>query len=388
MSLRRAIVEADVSVLNVTEFCRDHGVSTWFFYDLRRRYRLVGEAALEPGSRAPCRVANRTPGHVEDAIVRVRKELADLGLDNGPGSIWDRLGAGVDGPLPSEATIWRVLARRGFIVAQPNKAPKRQARRFQSERANERWQIDATHWPLADGTEVDIIDIIDDCTRVVVASLATVSCTTDTAFDAMVIAAAKWGWPEGILTDNGAPFRGRPGHANTGGLAAAVEALGIRTSHSRPYHPQTCGKVERFHQTLKRGLAAQDPAHTIEELQAQLDCFVELYNTRRPHRSLGRRTPAQVWNTTPRSGPADRPLATPTTIHHSKVSGGSVWAGYRRISVGATHNDHQATIVTTGLACHVFTNGRLIRALTIDPTRQNQPLNPRPHTVSDVPRHP
>ena len=375
MSLRRLIVEADVLGLNVSEFCRQHGVSTWFFYDLRRRHARQGDAVLEPQSRAPHLVANHTSAEVEDVVVRLRKDLVDAGLDAGPGSIWDRLHDELDPPVPSEATVWRILKRWGLITPQPAKAPRRAARRFVAERANERWQIDSTHASLADGAPVEIINVVDDCSRVNVDSRAVPTCTTANAFEAICRGAARWGWPEGVLSDNGSPFRGLPGDDHPGGLAATLAALGITTSRSRPYHPQTCGKVERFHQTQQRWLAAQPPAETIAELQTQLDWFRQLYNTARSHRALGRRTPAEVWHTTPRSGPAGRPLDTPTQIHHSTVSGGSVWAGRRyRISIGAAHQHKRATLITTGLACHVFIDGRLVRHLTINPTRQNQPL--------------
>src|SRR3712207_74736 len=122
MSLRRAIVEADTSTLNVTAFCSTHGISTWFFWDLRRRFRCEGDAVLEPKSRAPRRVLNKTPVSVEDAIVAKRKALADAGLDAGAATIaWHlRTMAG----LPSESTIWRILKQRGFITPQPAKAPR------------------------------------------------------------------------------------------------------------------------------------------------------------------------------------------------------------------------------------------------------------------------
>jgi transposase InsO family protein len=379
MSVRRLIVEADPTVLNVAEFCRDHGVSRWFFYDLRRRHRRDGDRALELGSRAAHRVANRTRSDVEDIVARLRKELIDAGLDAGPASIWDRLCALPELAAPSEATVWRILKRRGLITPEPAKAPRRSLQRFVAERANERWQIDATHWTLGEGTEVEIINVIDDCTRVAIASLAVPSCTTSHAFDAITAGAQRWGWPEGVLSDNGAAFQGRPGHDHAGGLAATLAALGIRAGRSRPYHPQTCGKVERFHQTQHRYLAAQPPPDTISELQAQLDTFTDIYNTARPHRALGRRTPAAVWNATSRSGPADRPLDTPTRIYHATTNRGSVWAGRSyRISIGSAHDHQPATIVITGLACHVFINGRLVRHHTIDPTRTNQPLRPRP----------
>src|SRR3970040_2412854 len=91
MSVRRLIVEVELDGLNVTEFCRQHGISTWFFYQLRRRYAAEGEAGLEPRSRAPKTVANRTPVWVEDLIVDLRKELNDSGLDAGAATIWSHL---------------------------------------------------------------------------------------------------------------------------------------------------------------------------------------------------------------------------------------------------------------------------------------------------------
>src|SRR5437763_3650608 len=165
-SLRRLIVEVRVEDLNVRAFCAEHQVSTWFFYDLRRRFARGGWAAIEPRGRAPHRVANRTPDAVEDRIVEFRKELTGLGFDAGPATIAYYLEAAKVVPLPSEATIWRVLTRRGFVVANPSKAPPRQWRRFTAGRGNEWWQYDDTGWQLADDTEVKIINALDDCSRV------------------------------------------------------------------------------------------------------------------------------------------------------------------------------------------------------------------------------
>jgi transposase InsO family protein len=373
MSLRRAIVEASLDGLNVRAFCRTHGISTWFFYDLRRRHRIEGEAALEPRSRAPKRVANRTCAAVEDAIVSVRKELANVGLDCGPATIRYHLGGRLDGPMvPSEATIWRVLTRAGCITPQPEKTPRHAYRSFTAERANQCWQLDDTGWELADGTPVRIIDVLDDHSRTAPAQKAVQSCTTGEAFDTLAMGAHTWGWPERLLTDNARAFR----H----GLADALAALGIAIGHSRPYHPQTCGKVERFHQTVKRFLAAQPPAATLAELQTQLDTFRDLYNHHRPHRALGRRIPADVWTASPKSGPATHPLTTPTVIHRGVVSpNGLVFAGNNRLVMTHTHHaGAPATVVVTGLACHVFVDGRLVRQLTLDPTRRIQPLGVRP----------
>jgi transposase InsO family protein len=373
LSIRRTIVEIDPRSINVKQFCQAHGVSTWFFWDLRRRHAALGDVVLEALSRAPKRVANRTSAEVEEAIVAMRKSLDDLGADSGPASIRYYLTATVGEQTPSEATIWRVLTRRGFITPEPKKAPKHAHRSFVAERANECWQIDATHWPLADTSVVEVINVLDDCSRVAVASLAVTTCTMANSFEAMCLGAQRWGWPERVLSDNGRAFRG--GGDQPGGLAAAVAALGIATGHSRPYHPQTCGKVERFHQTMKKWLAAADPPASLVELQALLDAFVEFYNHRRPHRAIGRQTPASVWATTPRSGPASAPLGAPTEVYTGRVYQGRLWVGERyAISLGSAHNDSTATAVITGVAAHVFIAGRLVRQLTLDPTRRSQPL--------------
>jgi len=382
VTIRRAILECDPSTFNVTQFCKDHGVSTWFFWDLRRRHRN-GEAVWEPKSRAARTVANKTPVGAEDAIVAERKRLSDAGLDDGPASIAFHLG-GLAG-LPSEATIWRILKARGFIVDDPSKRPKRAHRSFTAERANECWQLDDTTWQLADGSDVKILNVIDDHSRLLVASRAMPTCTGAATLAVLAAAAAILGWPARFLSDNARAFR----HV----LADALRHIGVRAGHSRPYHPQTCGKVERFHQTLKRWLAKQPPAATIDELQTQLDLFTLIYNHQRPHRAIGRRYPADVWSQAPKSGPADHPIGTPTQTWHATVTGGRVTAGHHyRISVGAAYERLPATIVLTGDTCHVFAAGRHIRRLTIKPDQRNQPLHTRPGhpttlTERKAPRH-
>jgi transposase InsO family protein len=380
MSLRRAIIEADPASLNVTEFCRAHGVSTWFFYDLRRRYALEGDVVFEPKSRAPHHPAGRTPLVVEEAIVRCRKELGDAGWDCGPASIAYALRDLVG--VPSESTIWRILTQRGLIIATPSKAPHR-GRSWTAERANECWALDDWTWTLADDTDVQILDVLDDHSRYAVACTAMPTCTGAASFAALADAASSLGWPARFWSDNARAF--------TTTLAAAVAALGVAASHTRPYSPPSNGKVERFHQTEQQWLAKQPRAATITELQAQLDLFRLHYNTRRPHRALGRRIPADVWTAAPKSGPANRALTTPTATHHSTVHAGGVYAGRYKIAVGAAHNGHPALTVITGTTAHVFINGHLIRHLTINPTRRSQPIHPHPDrpttTVREDPRH-
>lgn len=384
MAIRRLIVEIDPATINVAEFCRQHGVSTWFFWDLRRRHRLGGDAAIEPRSRAPKRVANKTPVEVEDAVVETRKALLDEGLDAGPSSIVEVLRS--EGRrAPSESTIWRILSARGFVTPAPSKAPRTAGAKFHTAtHANDCWQLDDTTWPLADGTDAKVFNVVDDHSRLLVASVAMTACTGAAALDALADAAAVIGWPRRFLSDNALAFR----HT----VAAALAELGVAASHTRPSRPQSNGKVERFHQTLKKRLAAQQAATTIAELQNELDRFALIYNHQRPHRSLGRRTPARAWTDAPKSGPADRSLTHGTSLYRGTVHGGTFPAGRNRvISVGAAHNGATALAVITGANCHVFIDGRLIRQLEINPTRRLQALHPRPGrppTVSDVPRHP
>jgi transposase InsO family protein len=373
MSVRRLVVEVDLDGLNVSRFCREHGISTWFFYQLRKRFAVEGEAALQPRPPIAKTVPNRTPGWVEDLIIDLRKELDGAGLDAGPATIRfhlsDRLGAGT--APPSEATIWRILTRRGFVVPTPDKAPKHAHRTFAAERANECWQIDDITWQLANRDGVKIITLIDDCTRLCPGLAAVETVNGDSAFEAFSEAAVRWGWPAWFLSDNAATYR----HT----LAAAVGELGVDHRHGRPNHPQTQGKVERFHQTLQKWLAVQPPAPNLSDLQTQLDQFTQIYNHSRPHRAIQRRTPASVFAATPKAGPANRPLGTPTSIHRVTVTGGTCHINKRlSITVGAIHNGRQATVIITGPACHVFIGGRLTRHLTLDPTRRYQPLYPRP----------
>jgi transposase InsO family protein len=358
-------------------------VSTWFFWDLRRRHDREGDVVLEPKSRAAHTVANKTPVSVEDAIVAERKRLSDSGLDAGPASSAFYLADLPD--LPSEATIWRILKARGFIVDDPSKRPKRANLSFSAERANECWQLDDTPWQLADGGHVKILNVIDDHSRLLVASSAMTTCTGAATLAVLAAAAAILGWPARFLSDNAKAFRDV--------LAGALRHLGIGAGHSRPYHPQTCGKVERFHQTLKKWLAKQPRAVTLDELQAQLDRFRTIYNHQRPHRAIGRRFPADVWNQAPKSGPADHPIGTPTQTWQATVTGGRVSAGkHYRISVGAAYERLPSTIVLTGTTCHVFAAGRHIRRLTLHPDQRDQPLHTRPGhpttiTERKAPRH-
>ncbi len=369
VSVKRTIVSIDAGSVNVSEFCESHGISRWLFYDLRRRYRVEGDAALEPKSKAPKTVANKTPATVEDLIVELRKELMDQGWDAGPGSIRDRLcGQLSAGEVPSESTIWRILTARGFITPEPKKRPRRSAHRFERTRANELWQIDGTNRALAGGETIKIINVIDDASRVAVASRVHPEETLAAVWETLSHGASTWGLPEQVISDNAAGFIAAEG---------SLAQLGVAMTHSRPGHPQTCGKVERFHQTLHTWLDAQPPSATITELQHQLDTFTSAYNTDRPHRSIGRTTPQNRWNQLPKSGPANTPITTRSRVHTATADRqGRVTAGQQiRITLGTRHAHQQATTIINNTTAHTFIDGQHIRTTAITPNRNDYPLS-------------
>jgi transposase InsO family protein len=386
MSLAELVVTAvRLEGRTKAEVARDYAVSPRWVYELCRRFDAGGEAGLEPRSRRPRSSPQRTPGAIEDEIVSVRKHLSDLGVDAGAHTIEVHLRRRHPNErLPSTATIWRILVRRGFVTPQPQKRPRSSWIRFEAEMPNGRWQADITHWRLGDGAEVEILNQIDDHSRLLVGSDARVVFKAADVVESFHGAAASYGLPASLLTDNGAVFTAAP----RGGrclLELECDRAGIRHVNSRPYHPQTCGKVERFHQTLKRFLAKQDPAGSVAELQDQLDTFRTYYNEVRPHRAISRRTPAEAF--------AARPRATPNGIRgeaspHVRVRRDMVDIAGRitlrhdsrlhHVGLGRRFTGLRVIALVDELRVRVITeDGELIRELILDPSRDYQPhVNP------------
>lgn len=382
MSLARLVVTAvRVEGRTKAEVARDYGVSHRWIYELCRRYDAQGDTGLEPRSRRPRASPSRTPEELGDEIVELRKELTDRGLDAGAHTIAFHLAKRL-GTAPSVATIWRILSRRGFVTPQPKKRPRNSFIRFCAEMPNERWQADITHWALADGEEVEILNAIDDHSRFLVASDARRVFKAADVVAAFHEGAAAHGLPASLLTDNGAVFTAAP---RGGRCAIELEtaALGIRYVHSSPYHPQTCGKVERFHQTLKRYLAKQEPARDIAELQLKLDTFRAYYNEVRPHRAIGRRTPAEAFDARPKAAPSLPPLKVPThhRVRRDKVDITGVItlrhnSRLHHIGLGRRLTGTRVLALIDGLRIRVLSeDGELLRELILDPTRDYQPMN-------------
>ncbi len=380
MDLARYVVDAVVlEGGSYRDVARAHGVSKSWVGKLVGRFREGGYGAIEARSRAPKRIPHRTPPELEDEIVGLRKDLSDQGLDAGAQTIYyhlSQLGKGV----PSVSTIWRVLRRRGFVVPQPHKRPRSSWVRFEAQLPNECWQSDVTHWHLADGTRTEIVNFIDDHSRLAVASRALRLASAPKVLEVFREAGTRWGFPAALLTDNGCVYttwhRGGPNVMQT-----ELLGLGIDYRHSRPYHPQTCGKVERFHQTMKSYLAKQPDAASIGELQTQVDRFVAYYNERRPHRATGRITPRAAFEARDKarpSGPSIR-VGAGVRVRRDRIDkNGKVTLRHRtrlhHIGVGHAHKGKRVTLLVDGLDVRVLSeDGELLRHLTLDPTRDYQP---------------
>jgi len=380
MDLARYVVDAVVlEGRSYREVARAHGVSKSWVAKLVGRFREEGYGAIEPRSRAPKRIPHRTPDELEDEIVALRKELVDLGLDAGAQTIHYHLGRRRD-EVPSVSTIWRVLRRRGFVTPQPHKRPRSSWVRFEARLPNECWQSDVTHWRLAGGTEVEIVNVIDDHSRLAVGARVLPVATAAKALEVFREAGARWGFPAALLTDNGCVYttwhRGGPNVMQT-----ELLALGIDYRHSRPYHPQTCGKVERFHQTMKAFLAKQPQAHSIVQLQAQVDRFVTYYNEVRPHRARGRMTPRAAYEALDKArphGPRIR-IGAGVRVRRDRIDrNGKVTLRHRtrlhHIGIGRAHVGRRVIMLIDWLNVRVISeDGEMLRHLALDPTRDYQP---------------
>jgi len=380
MDLARYVVDAVVvEGRSYREVARAHGVSKSWVGKLVGRFRAGGYPAIEPRSRAAKRIPHRTPDALEDEIVALRKELAELGLDAGAATIHYHLGTRHEA-VPSVSTIWRVLRRRGFVTPQPHKRPRSSWIRFEAQLPNECWQSDVTHWRLGDGTEVEIVNFIDDHSRLAVAARVLGTATAPQVLRVFRAAGERWGLPAALLTDNGCVYttwhRGGPNVMQT-----ELLALGIEFRHSRPYHPQTCGKVERFHQTMKAFLAKQPKVGSIAELQAQVDRFVAYYNEVRPHRARERRPPRVAFEARDKarpSGPMIR-VGAGVRVRRDRIDkNGKVTLRHRtrlhHIGVGHAHKGKRVIMLVDGLNVRVVSqDGELLRQLTLDPTRDYQP---------------
>jgi len=361
------------------QVARDYGLSEAWVSRLVARYRAEGDAAFEPRSRRPTTRPDATPTATVELVLALRRQLTRDGLDAGADTIGWHLQHRHKITL-SRATIYRIIRRANLITPEPKKKPRASYIRFQAEQPNETWQADFTHHRLADGTDIEILTWLDDHSRYALSVTAHRPVTGPAVVKTFRAAIAKHGIPFSTLTDNGLVFTTRfanGGRTSHNGLENELVKHRVRQKNSRPNHPTTCGKVERFQDTMKRWLRAQPAAATIAELQAQLDAFVEIYNHHRPHRSLPHHaTPATVYATRPKASPTSHAPDTEHRVRTDRVSAGAVTlridGHLHHIGLGRTLEGTRIILLIDGYNVRVIhaTTGEIIRTLTINPERR------------------
>jgi transposase InsO family protein len=334
---------------------------------------------------------------VVDLIVELRGKLTATGLDAGPDTIGWHL-QHHHGVVVSRATVARYLTKAGLVVPAPQKRPKSSYVRFAAAMPNECWQADFTHYRLTrpdgrPGSDSEILSWLDDCSRYALRVTAHVRITGPIVLAEFGEAVATHGIPAFTLTDNGVVFTTRLSGGSLHGTAGRnsfeheLRTLGVVQKNSRPNHPTTCGKVERYQQTMKNWLRAQpEQPTTIAGLQALLDTFVAEYNHRRPHRSLPQRaTPATVYTSRPKATPGDRSDDTHDRVRRDRVDktgkitlryGGRLYS----IGIGRTHSGTRVLVLVQDLNIRIIhaATGELIRELVLNTTKRYQPTGRPP----------
>ncbi|HEX5919712.1 MAG TPA: IS481 family transposase [Nocardioides sp.] len=367
-----------------SEVAARYGVHRSWVYRLKARYEAEGDAAFEPRSRRPKTSPTATAAETVELVLALRKQLTESGHDAGADTIAWHL-AQRHGVRLSKATAHRILARHGEITPEPKKRPKSSYLRFEAEQPNETWQSDFTHYRLATGADVEIITWLDDHSRYALHTSAHHRITAHIVLTTFTETAGQHGYPASTLTDNGMVYTVRfaGGKGGRSKLEHELRRLNIVQKNSRPNHPTTCGKVERFQQTMKKWLRAQpDQPATLTELQVLLDRFREDYNRRRPHRSLEHRaTPAAAYQARPKAAPsADRARETHDRVRTDKIDRvGTVTLRHNgqlhHIGVGRTHAGTYVRLLIQDLDITIInaTTGEILRELVLDPTRDYQP---------------
>jgi transposase InsO family protein len=394
VSKRRLVITAVLAGASQSEAGRTYGVSQGWISRLMARYTTEGEAAFEARSRAPKTTPAATPPTTVDLVLRLRKQLDESGLDAGADTVGWHLHHHHKVTL-SRATINRILTRAGQVTPDPSKRPKSSYIRFEAEQPNQTWQSDFTHYRLTrpdgrPGPDTEIITWLDDHSRYALHLSAHPRITGPVVLATFRETTAKHGIPVSTLTDNGMVYTVRfaGGRGGRTQLEVELRRLNIVQKNSRPNHPTTCGKVERFQQTLKKWLRAQpQQPRTITDLQALLDTFAAEYNHARPHRSLPHRaTPATAYQARPKATPgADRTGDTHDRVRHDTISkAGTVTlrvAGrLRHLGIGRTHAGTNVILLVQDLHVRVIhaATGELLRELTINPRRDYQPTGRPP----------
>lgn len=369
-----AVLSVISGQMSVSEVCTRYGLSRSWVYKLLKRYEQFGIAGLEPADKAPRKHGKALSPEVRAAIIRLRHELASDGLDNGAKTIAYHL-AQEELYVPAASTIWRILHRQGLVIAQPKKKPKAYMQRFCASQPNETWQSDFTHLWLSDGSGVEVLNWLDDHSRLLLYCKAWPAVKGHHVVDSFKECINDYEIPLSTLTDNGVVYTAR----FVGGRNAfeyLLQRLRIQQKNGHPGHPQTQGKIERFHQTLKKWIAGQEVAASLDELQIQLDRFRAIYNDERPHTAIGMQTPAKAYAATVRAQHMSYDSPGHYRVRFDRVDRfGKVTlrrAGIiHHLGIGATHRDRKVMMLVDEEQVRVIddVSGEIISIHLINPAR-------------------
>jgi transposase InsO family protein len=298
---------------SVTEVAAQVGVSRQTVHTWLARYRDEGLGGLVDRSHRPEVCPHQSPVEVEAAVCELRREHPRWG----PRRLAHELGRSGMVPVPSASTVYRILVRHGLVDAKARRRRREDYKRWERDAPMALWQLDIVGSVfLADGREIKVVTGVDDHSRYCVIAHACVRATGRAVCLAFARALERYGVPEEVLTDNGKQFTARFGRGGEVLFDRICRDNGIVHRLTQPATPTTTGKVERFHQTLRRDLLADhDPFEDLDDVQASLDAWVaDDYNTRRPHRSLDMASPAERFTPIPQEERDALPLRLPPAL--------------------------------------------------------------------------
>ncbi|MFD4346340.1 IS481 family transposase [Streptomyces coelicoflavus] len=300
---RYRAVLAVLAGATVTEVAASLGVSRQTVSGWKSRYEASGLAGLADRSRRPASCPHQASAEVEAAVCELRRKHPKWGPRR-IAFVLEKSGAVM--PVPSRMTVYRILVRHGLIEPGVRRRKRSDYKRWQRDRPMQLWQMDIVGGVMlvdpvtGELTEVKVVTGVDDHSRYCVIASVVERATGRAVCSAFARALQRFGVPEEVLTDNGKQFTDRFGHGGEVLFDRICRENGIAHRLTQPASPTTTGKVERFHQTLRRELLDDCGAFvSIDDAQAALDVWVDEYNSMRPHQALDMQSPADRFTPVP-----------------------------------------------------------------------------------------
>jgi len=351
----------------VVEVARRLGVSPQSVHTWIARYHQGGLAALADRSHRPQSCPHQITPETEAASCELRREHPGWG----PRRLEHQLRRHGLQPVPSRSSIYRCLRRHGLIELRRRRKRRDEFRRWERDRPMQLWQMDVMGGvELDDGTELKMVTGVDDHSRFCVAAGLVRRATSKAVCEVLGASLRRWGIPDEILTDNGRCFTGRFGpHPVEVLFDRVLRENGISHRHTGVRSPTTTGKIERFHQSLRREFLADRVFPSLEQAQAELDAWVEAYNTGRPHQALDMATPAERFRLTPVSKdgvsvPVDAAEDHPGQwVLRRVASNGVVSVDNQMFSVGNAYKAELVDVFVDRTVIQVWSRNHLIKTV-------------------------